>query len=421
MKIQLATGELRSLMPVSPGTAAHVRRVAALCREIAGRLPVSWRALSTLEQAALLHHLPVERRENSPLPEDLAAVLRGFDGEPAAGRDLRLLSRILLAADAVDQEFESLSWDPRSIDQIWRELDEISGITSGPAAEPALPAARSCRVSGEGVWRAVHAVLRFPCRPAPDRRWPLPVNGQVVGEILTSLRRPEIEVDELARLAARDPVLAGSAVAAANSAWFARRTPARTVREALTYIGPESGRRILLALALKPLFGSARLSALWRHALDMAAWCESLARLTGLMPPEEAMLLGLVHDIGRVAVLVHGTVGTYARLIERDCPPVYVEQLVFGEDHGDIGAGILESWGFAADLTAAVRFHHRPADCASTAAAVLYLGEFWSATDEDLPSARHLDRAQQRAGCPLETLALAGRGADTAGDLSVVA
>ncbi|MBS1859123.1 MAG: HDOD domain-containing protein [Acidobacteria bacterium] len=418
MRIQLATGELRRLLPVSPGTAAHVRRVAALSREVAGRLAVSWRALSTLEQAALLHHLPADRRESGGLPEDLLAVLRAFDGAAEApDRNLALLSRILLATDAVDQQWESLAWDPRPIEGLWKELDEIAWISG----EPPAAGGASGRNSGDAVWKAVHAALRCPYRPVAGRRWPLPVNGQVVAEVVAALRRPETEVPEMARLAARDPVLAGNVLAAANSAWYGRRTPARTVREALTYIGPESGRRVLLALALKPLFGSSRLSALWRHAVDLAVWCEALAAMTGLMPPAEAMLLGLIHDVGRVAVLAHGAVGPYARLIEWGCPPVYTEQLLFGEDHGEIGAGILDSWGFAEDLTAAVCFHHRPADCPSTAAAMLYLAEFWSASDEDLPSARHMDIAQRRTGCSIESLALAGRRAATPGDLSIVA
>lgn len=404
MKIQLATSELQRLLPVSPGTAAHVRRVATLSREVGSRLPVSWRALSTLEQAALLHHLPERQREKHELPEDLAAVLRAFDGGvDAATGTSRLLSRVLLAADAVDQQLESLGWDPRPIETLWEELADFAGLVGGT------------------VWKAVRAALRHPWRPPAGRQWPLPVNGQVVAEVVAALRRPEIEVPEMARLASRDPVLAGNVLAAANAAWFGRRSPARTVREAIAYIGPESGRRILLALTLRPLFGSARLAALWRHAVEMAAWCESLAAMTGLMDPAEAMLLGLIHDIGRVTALVRGSAEAYTRLIERGCPPLYTEQLLFGEGHGEIGADILESWGFAGDLAEAVRFHHHPAECESRTAAMLYLGEFWSAGDEDLPSARHLDGAQRRTGCSMETLALAGGRGDTLGDLSIVA
>jgi HD-like signal output (HDOD) protein len=118
-----------------------------------------------------------------------------------------------------------------------------------------------------------------------------------------------------------------------------------------------------------------------------------------------------VHDIGRVASLRHSPSanGAFARLTEQGCPPLYTEQLLFGEGHDEIGARILESWGFAEDLVEAVRAHHGPADSDSPAAAGLYLAEFWSATDEDLPSARHLQRAQRRLGCSIEMLGDAAR------------
>jgi MSHA biogenesis protein MshG len=70
--------------------------------------------------------------------------------------------------------------------------------------------------------------------------------------------------------------------------------------------------------------------------------------------------------------------------------------MIFGQGHEEIGAAILEAWDFAPDLVAAVRAHHHPADCDSSAAAALYLAEFWSENDEDLPSARHLNAAQRR-------------------------
>lgn len=419
MRIQLATSELQRLMPSSPGTAAHCRRVAALCRELAARLPLSWRSLTTLEQAAMLHHtsailldssasnrllaevapVPINDkrgRDALELPEDLAALLSAFHrlGSRVQGRETALLANILIIAEAIDQQFESLAWDPRPIAQLWDELAELSDAV------------------GETVWKAAVAALRYPYRLEPGRQWDLPVHAPVVKEVVVGLREhPDCDVNFLAKLAGSDPVLAGNVLTAANSAWFGRRTPVRSMSQAIAYVGADTCRRILLALALKPLFGSARLAALWRHSLDMAELCESLAAATGFLPPNEALTLGLVHDIGRVALLRQSPAANsaFARLIEQGCPPVYAEQILFGEGHGEIGARILESWGFAEDMVEAVRAHHQPADSDSPAGAGLYLAEFWSATDEDLPSARHLERAQRRLGCSIEMLGNAAR------------
>ena len=400
MRIQLANAALRRLMPHSPATAAHCHRVAALSLETAHRLPVSWRALNTLEHAALLHHTPPPRFGDSQneLPGELEAVLRRFHGADrgASERVPHMLAGILTLADALDQQMESLSWEPRRSEAIWDELAPLSGL------------------AGDAVWAAAQAALQSPHRLTETHHWDLPVHAPVVKEVVTELRaNPDCDLAFLAALASRDPVLAGNVLATANSAWFGRRTRVRSVSQAISYIGTDAARRILLALALKPLYGSARLAALWRHSVAMAGLCESLAAITGFLPPGEALTLGLVHDIGRVALLRHPATaasGAFARLLARHCPPLYAEQTIFGKGHEEIGASILELWDFAPDLIAAVRTHHHPADCDSPSSAALYLAEFWSATDEDLPSGRHLAAAQRRLGCSLEMLARADRG-----------
>jgi HD-like signal output (HDOD) protein len=381
-----------------------------------------------LEQAALLHHAdPVLFRGNSldrlmgavppdapararvmpEFPRDLAEVLEAFHSPGRTVKsDTVVLSGLLLLADALDQQWESLAWEPRAISQAWDEMGELSGL------------------AGEAAWTAFERALRHPFSVSPDRSWDLPVHAPIVREVVASLcHEAACDVAMLARLAARDPVLSGNVLATANSAWFGRRTPCRNLKQALAYIGPETGRRILLALALKPLYGSARLARLWRHAVEMAGYCESLAEMTGFIPPADAMVLGLVHDIGQVALLRHSGRANLAlaRLEEGGIPILYAEQLLFGTGHPEIGAAILENWGFAPDVVKAVRFQHQPADCKSDAAAALYLAEFWAETDEDLPSTRHLGFAQRRLNCSIERLARVARGKSPLSEILKVA
>ncbi len=52
----------------------------------------------------------------------------------------------------------------------------------------------------------------------------------------------------------------------------------------------------------------------------------------------------------------------------------------------------------------AVRFHHRPAASDSLLASALYLGEFASDFEEDLPSTPHLRAALANTQCSFESL-----------------
>ena len=154
-----------------------------------------------------------------------------------------------------------------------------------------------------------------------------------------------------------------------------------------------------------------------------APLCAGLAGHTGLLSCEEGLVLGLVHDIGAVAVqfLPRETLVTYRNLIEGGCPPAYVERLLLGRDHGEIGAGLLAQWHFPEEFIDAVRFHHQPERSPSKLASLAYLAEFWSGRDEDLPSFGRVEACLERVGLALETLMELGTRDSTLRALNAVA
>jgi len=404
MASELRQEQLDQLLPADSPWAQHCKRVSALALEIASRTSLPRRSRGILEQAALLHHawevllqprVPGQTQEPIALPTELDAVLREFNGilprEP--DRQTRLLAEILTVSNSLDEQLETLSVEPKPVSAIWGDLQELRGLFHAE------------------VLTAAHTALAVPFQGTGYCGWGLPVQAIVAKDVLRMLAgKAECELPQLAELASRDPVMAGSLIQSANSALYGRRNPARTVPDAISYIGLDATRKLLMALAIRPLFASAKLLDLWQHSIWMAQFCEGLARTTGLMEPEEALLIGLVHDIGRIALQNQHREGlnTYARLAQKGCPAVYIERLLFGRDHSEIGAAVLQSWQFPEDLVEAVQFHHRPADTESPGAAALYAAEYWAATDEDLGSIRHLSVAFANAGCSRDILAAAG-------------
>lgn len=418
MRLRLTQGELERLLPAQPELVSHCHRVSALTQEIAAALNVHSRFLITLDQAALLHHSPglwldgaaldrllidiypsaspdalLRKGKGRPdLPEELAAVLRGFHGvAPVPAKpQWQSLADVLVVSNLLDEQRELALWDPLDPPDMWRDFEDLRGLIQPPVLEAARKA------------------LDAPFRVAADHPWDLPVQASVGKEVLCALAaKRDCDLPFLANLAIKDPVLSGKLVEAANSALYSRRSPVRSIPQAISYIGSESARKVLLALAIQRLVGSAKLTDLWRHSVWMAQYCEALAGDTGLIPPDDALLLGLVHDIGRIALatLPSRAGVAQARLVERGCPPAYAERFFVGRDHAEIGAEVLRRWHFPDSLVEAVRMHHRPADSDSVAASVLYLAEFHSTTDEDLPSRRHFNAALQRTGLDLEALA----------------
>lgn len=357
----------------------HARRVIVLALELGRRLRVPGEELELLEQAL-----------REPAGGQVSAAGGGEPGgvSAAGGR----LAAILAVAQGFSERVESLPLQPAGLEQI---LDEMSWLGQEGRYDPAVVATLGSLVSirMEDLLDTVH---RLPVFPGVALR-----ALQLAGEEDASLRQIE-------SLVGSDQVLAGRLIEAANSSLFSPAQRIGTIRQAVAYIGLETARRVIMTQVLRPLFASARLRQLWKHSLEAAVKAERLAVVCGRVPPEEAFLAGLVHDIGRLALerLAGADWEAYRRWRERGSDAVFAELLLCGFDHGAAGAEILRSWSFPAHLVEGVQYHHRPEVSAALWACLLHLAECWSGAegDEDLPSAERLERAMKRLGLSAESL-----------------
>ncbi|MEO8369790.1 MAG: HDOD domain-containing protein [Candidatus Solibacter sp.] len=372
---------------------AHCRRTAALAVELGRRAGVP---LGQIEQTALLHHGLDAFRHSSGLGRLAWQVV--------AGDDARRIADIVQICNLLDEQMESLEFEFKEIDTI---LDEIQGFAVFEGYDPAL----------------VDHLRDLRCEGLA-RDWQMPVEAHMACRVFRALRvEREYEVDELESLALRDPSLSANLIRVANSALYGRIVRVSTVARAVVSLGTANARKIMLGAALRPLYAAAGLTSIWSHSLSSAPLCAALASCTGLLTPEEGLVLGLVHDIGATAVqfLPRENLAVHRKLVEDGCPPAYVERLMLGHDHGEIGAKFIAGWNFPDEFVEAVRFHHQPERSTSDLAAMAYLAEFWSGLDEDIASFGRVESCLERVGITLETLVELGRGDATLNALRSVA
>jgi putative nucleotidyltransferase with HDIG domain len=379
---------------------AHSRRVAAWALEIAGSCHIPAQFVPVLERAALSHDYPelffdggsVSRlfadlgvqpkddRAASDLDVQCDQVLAAYHGvRRAHSFDALRLAEIIQVSDAFEQAFE---------------LQPYEGPGDQFEAHPAVEAVHSrlLRASRADVWALFDKLPAFPA---------------VASSVLRLLSNPDVSLHAIERLASTDQVIAAELIKTANSGFYGRRRQATTLIEAISRVGVETTKRVLCAIALRPLFLSTGLRQLWNHSLQAAQIAERIASVSQRIDPAEAFLAGLVHDIGRIplALLPAQFNQRSAALIEKGCPPVLVETAFCGVSHAEIGADLLNRFRFPATVIEAVRFHHRVELTASPFAGLLYVTEFWSEEDEDLPSTLRLLRSFQTLGIDMEALA----------------
>jgi putative nucleotidyltransferase with HDIG domain len=306
---------------------------------------------------------------------------------------LRLTGEILQVAEFFVERVEFLPYEVVTWEQI---LDELSRL----AQEASLDLS---------VVTALGSLQHIRKDQLVEKVYHLPVFPLVALKALEQARCPETDAAQVESLVSSDQVLAGRLIQAANSALNNPLRPISSLRQAIAHIGLEAACKALIAAVFHPLFASVGLHSLWRHSLEVSDWSARLASQSAGLLPEEAFLAGLVHDVGRLALQTTSaeSVIAYTRMLEKGCEPVFAEMVLCGFDHGEAGADILNSWSFPEHLVQAVHYHHQPEHCDSALASLLYLAEFWSGSDEDMPSAARLRSAQKRVGLSPEQLSLA--------------
>lgn len=331
----------------------------------------------------LFHRAPQILGESDPVPESTRGILLAWR-TPGRGNEVEhKLAEILRLCDAFDQEFEAQPFEGRSAAQILEALR--AGV-------------------GEGLWsRSVMQALEDCTRPEvvfTPAGWRIPVFPKAAAQTLDAMRNPAASLNNVVEAAQRDPATAGAVMRLANSALFGARGTVATLRLAIMRLGFETARRVVISLAVKPLLYQPKPETLWPHSVEVADMAEQLACRAGGVDPGEAYLAGLLHDVGRLA-LREAPLYDAARmqgLAESGCPATYAEELILRTDHAELGGQIAVEWRLPEGLVDAISRHHHPEITDCRLAHVLYLAEYLSGSEEDLPSALRMTVALKSLG-----------------------
>ncbi len=163
------------------------------------------------------------------------------------------------------------------------------------------------------------------------------------------------DAHKVARMVESDPAMAAKLLKVANSALYGGVGSIETTSGAVVRLGMETTKKLVLTFALKEVFRNDdprignRMQALWQHSAYIAAICFVLARRVPGMQPEEALLVGLVHDVGAIAILNY--IERYPELLEEDA----ILDETIARMRGELGAMILRRWNFGPSVVSAAR------------------------------------------------------------------
>lgn len=210
----------------------------------------------------------------------------------------------------------------------------------------------------------------------------LPPLPSVVLDLVESLGHDELSAAQYAAKLARDQALAAKTLRLANSSFYGRGRQVRSVAEAIGVLGLRTVRGVVTAAGMA---GSFRRDpgfdhgAFWRHSIGSALCAQALASELQRDDADLAFTVGLLHDIGRLA-LASALAPAYAEAEQwrrdKDCPAHEAERTVLGIDHAEVGGLIARQWNFAPAIVHAIRDHHAPqADAGLTLTGIAHVGD----------------------------------------------
>ena len=197
----------------------------------------------------------------------------------------------------------------------------------------------------------------------PPRLAGVPAFPSVAMKLL-SLFAIESSLSSIAACIATDPVLSGRLIKRANAADQPSYCEARSILQAVVALGLDRTHEISLAIATSVYAGPAIkteiLRPCWHHTVACALAASETARQCGL-PPAEPYTAALLHDIGRLGLLVAYPAEYENIMAGADGQPddlIGIERERFGVDHMEAGLWLARRWNLPESIVEVIARHH---------------------------------------------------------------
>ena len=212
-------------------------------------------------------------------------------------------------------------------------------------------------------------------RTLVSRMETLPSLPALYQRILAALRSPDASCSVVAEIVSQDPAMAAKVLQLVNSAFFGLPQQISSPAQAVTLLGLDAVKSLVLSVNVFAEFDPQRikdlsLDTLWTHCMAAGSVAKRIAQMESHDAKlwDDALLAGLLHDIGKL-VVVANLPDVYAAIQQRaaagDFELVEAERDELGATHAEVGAYLLGLWALPDPIVEAVAFHHRPSQCLS--------------------------------------------------------
>ncbi|GJQ30721.1 MAG: hypothetical protein HBSAPP03_26050 [Phycisphaerae bacterium] len=197
----------------------------------------------------------------------------------------------------------------------------------------------------------------------------LPSLPAVAIKVLELTRDPQVSIARIAQTVQNDPALTTKVLRTINSSFYGLTTPCPNVSRAMTLLGLNTVKSIVLSFSLVDMSRTVGggepfdLTGYWRRAIYSAAAARALALATRACDPDDAFVGALIQDVGMLAGFA-ALRGDYTRVtsavgLDHDALAA-LERSELGFDHARVGGMLAQRWKLPPELADCIAHHHHP-------------------------------------------------------------
>ncbi len=165
-----------------------------------------------------------------------------------------------------------------------------------------------------------------------------------------------------------DQALTTKVLKIVNSAYYGFHREIGNVDHAVVVLGFEEVKNITLAACIIHTYPYSsnevfNRDQFWLHSMSVAYVARSLRSYVPEIIPQDAFVIGLLHDFGKVVLsqLFHKHFLEVVQVAAERKQPLHVVEREFADiDHAEIGSLVGESWDLPPALIRSIQYHHDP-------------------------------------------------------------
>jgi diguanylate cyclase (GGDEF)-like protein len=205
----------------------------------------------------------------------------------------------------------------------------------------------------------------IPETPDKDR---LPTLPGVALKILEAVNNEKCGLNEIADILSKDPSLSAEVLKIINSSFYSLKVKVTTVQHAVNLLGMSAVKNLALSFSLIRQYWDGGInqfeySLFWKGSLVAAVACRLIAERLIPRFAEDAFFLGLIHNIGILAL--NQCMPEQYSLVTQEmdnclCSYHEAENRILGVNHMEMGAYLVKKWGLPENFYVSIRNHHEP-------------------------------------------------------------